>query len=198
MIPAPLQTLIHHLAKLPGLGPRSAQRMALHLITNKEAMATLQNDLSVIGEAVQTCDVCENISLASPCHICTSEKRNRNKICVVEGVDDLWALERSQAFDGLYHVLGGVVNALEGVGPDDLNLSSLINRIREGHVEEVILALSAGVDGQTTSHLLAQRLKEANNTLIVTTLAKGVPMGADVDYLDDGTLTLALKGRQAF
>lgn len=194
MVPAPLELLIRQLARLPGLGPRSAQRVALQLVTNPQKMADLQASLADIAAQVTTCTVCGNVGLTSPCHICTDEARDTSVICVVEQVDDLWALEKSRAFSGLYHVLGGVVNALDGIGPEDLNLKSLRQRIETHPPQEVVLALSASMDGQTTAHLIAQQL--APTGITVTSLARGVPVGASVDYLDDGTLTLAFNGRQ--
>lgn len=197
MIPAPLAHLIRHLSKLPGLGPRSAQRAALHLLTHPESLSTLQRSLIEVSNTITTCEACGNIGLASPCHVCTDEKRDISTICVVENIDDLWAIERAKTYKGLYHVLGGVVSALDGIGPEDLNFAGLQKRAEDESVQEVILALGASIDGQTTSHLIAQRLK-AHRHINVTMLAKGIPVGAEVDYLDDGTLTLALEGRRKF
>jgi recombination protein RecR len=198
MIPQPLEHLIKQLARLPGLGPRSAQRTALALLENRDQLLKLQQHLSTVGEAVKTCQTCGNLGLEDPCHICTDEKRDAHILCVVEGVDDLWALERSGAFRGRYHVLGGVISAIDGIGPDDLNVESLLKRVEQQEINEVIFALSASVDGQTTSHLITRKLKAINPNLEVTALAKGIPVGADVDYLDEGTLSLALQGRQHF
>lgn len=198
MIPQPLENLIKQLSKLPGLGPRSAQRVALDLVSNGEQLYNLQQSLIEVAGQVTNCESCGNIGLASPCHICTDTSRDNQTICVVEGVDDLWALERSGSFKGFYHVLGGVVSALDGVGPDDLRIPALVQRVKEGDIQEVILALGASVDGQTTAHLLARRIKGLNKNVEVTMLAKGIPVGAEVDYLDDGTLALALEGRKQF
>jgi recombination protein RecR len=196
MIPEPLEHLIRQLARLPGLGPRSAQRVAVHLLTQEETLPQLQRAMLEVANTVQTCETCGNIGLENPCHVCTDEARDRSQICVVEGVDDVWAIERSGAFNGQYHVLGGVVSALDGVGPDDLNMAGLLERAGAQEVQEIILALSASVDGQTTCHLVSQRLRPTG--VAVSMLAKGIPMGASVDYLDDGTLSLALEGRQRF
>lgn len=200
MIPEPLTLLIRQLAKLPGLGPRSAQRLALHLLSSKQAMGDLQSILTHVAGQVQTCSVCGNIGLTDPCHICTDTAREQRLLCVVEGVDDLWALERGGAFRGQYHVLGGVVSVVNGVSPNDIRLQPLVERVMEknaaGGFDEVILALGASIDGQTTAHLVAQRLAPSGVTL--TTLARGMPVGAEVDYLDDGTLSIALNGRRRF
>ncbi|MFZ2620812.1 MAG: recombination mediator RecR [Alphaproteobacteria bacterium] len=198
MIPKPLETLIKNLSRLPGLGPRSAQKAALHLLMKQGTMPDLQRALLEVANTVQTCHVCGNIGLATPCHICTDQTRNHSQICVVEGVDDLWAMERSGSYKGQYHVLGGVVNALDGVGPDDVNIPKLIQRVTEseGAVTELVLALSASVDGQTTGHLIARRL--AATGVAINTLARGIPVGASVDYMDDGTLSLAFEGRRKF
>ncbi len=196
MIPAPLETLIKHLSKLPGFGPRSAQRAALHMLTHTNTMTTLQRSLIEVANTIQTCDTCGNIGLETPCHICQDSSRDNKTICVVEGVDDLWALERSASYRGQYHVLGGVVSALDGIGPNDISLPQLVKRIQTHNITEVILALGASVDGQTTCHLISERLK--NSGVILSILAKGIPVGAEVDYLDDGTLALALEGRRKF
>lgn len=198
MIPQPLEQLIKQLSRLPGLGPRSAQRAALHLITNPEAMIALQQMMGTVGAEIKTCTTCGNIGIADPCHICTNQKRDKATLCVVEGVDDLWAIERSGAFKGHYHVLGGVMSALDGIGPEQLNIPKLTERVIENGATEVILALGASVDGQTTSHYISRQIKQENPEVQVSALAKGIPMGAEVDYLDDGTLNLALQGRQSF
>lgn len=196
MIPAPLEHLIKQLSKLPGLGPRSAQRVALELLQQGEKMTQLQRSLLEVANTVTPCGTCGNVGLDDPCHICTDVKRDGSLICVVEGVDDLWAIERSGSFKGHYHVLGGVVSALDGIGPNDVRMPELVRRVQAGGVSEVILALGASVDGQTTCHLISQRLRDTG--VSVSMLAKGIPVGADVDYLDDGTLTLALEGRRKF
>lgn len=194
LIPLPFERLIKRLARLPGLGPRSAQRVALHLLTHPAEMGDVLHTLSEVGAQLQVCEACGNLGVAARCHVCSDASRDGRLLCVVEGVDDLWALERSGGFNGHYHVLGGVVNALEGIGPDQLRVDELVARVQGGAVDEVILALGASIDGQTTVHVLTSRLKPLGVSL--STLAKGMPVGADVDYLDEGTLSLALQGRK--
>ena len=190
-----IETLIQLLARLPGLGPRSARRAALHLIAKREQLLLpLASALQRTGEAIRTCSRCGNIDTADPCGICVDARRQPGVICVVEQVGDLWALERSGAFKGRYHVLGGTLSALDGRGPEQLRIGSLVARATAPEVEEVILALGATVDGQTTAHYVAERL--ATSGVAVTRLAHGVPVGGELDYLDDGTLTAALKARR--
>jgi recombination protein RecR len=189
-----LDTLIQLLAKLPGLGPRSARRAALHLIKRRESLLEpLAAALTTAAAAIRPCSICGNLDTADPCAICRDPKRDVMAICVVEDLADLWALERSGAFRGRYHVLGGTLSALDGVGPEDLNIGRLLARIRPG--QELILALNATVEGQTTAHYLADRL--VGRDIRVSRLAQGVPVGGELDYLDDGTLSAALKARQA-
>lgn len=191
-----LDRVMHYLAKLPGLGPRSARRAVLHLLRKRETlMRPLADALGAAAEAVRDCSVCGNLDASDPCHICRDESRDLSVICVVEDVGDVWALERASAFKGRYHVLGGLLSALDGVGPDDLNLDGLIARSRVPEVTEVILAMDATVDGQTTAHYISDRL--AGLDLSITRLARGVPVGGELDFLDDGTLTQALKARRA-
>ncbi len=192
-----IEQLIQLLSKLPGLGSRSARRATLFLIKHKESL------LSPLGEAmaaaaanVKTCETCGNLDTISPCGICTNAARDNKVICVVEDVSDLWALERASVFSGLYHVLGGTLSALDGVGPEDLRVEPLLGRVSSGEIQEVILALNATVDGQTTSHYLSDRLTDESVTLTVSHLAHGVPIGGELDYLDDGTLATALKSRR--
>lgn len=190
-----IDNLIQLLAKLPGLGPRSARRAALHLLKRREAlMAPLAAALEEAARAVRPCAECGNLDSADPCTICTDVKRDPAMLCVVEEVGDLWALERAAAYRGRYHVLGGRLSALDGVGPEQLAVQKLVDRARDPAVREVILALSATVDGQTTAHYLTDRL--AGLPVSVTRLAHGVPLGGELDYLDDGTLTAALKARR--
>ena len=192
-----LDRLIQLLAKLPGLGPRSARRAALHLVKKKEAlMRPLAETMAQAIDSVRPCSTCGNLDSADPCQVCSDVRRDRTLICVVEEVGDLWALERAGAFRGLYHVLGGTLSALDGVGPEDLNIAKLVARSAEGGVKEVIVATNATVDGQTTAHYLTERLKPTGVT--VSRLAHGVPVGGELDYLDDGTLTAALKARRPF
>jgi len=192
-----LDQLIQLLSKLPGLGPRSARRAVLQLIKRKDSvMRPLSTALAEVAEHVNPCSTCGNLDTSDPCHICDSEKRDNSIICVIEDVADLWALERAGSFRGLYHVIGGTLSALDGVGPDDLNISALIERAKEEAITEVIIATNATVDGQTTAHYITDRLKDC--TVSVTRLAHGVPVGGELDYLDDGTLTAALKSRRPF
>ncbi len=191
-----IDTLIQLLAKLPGLGPRSARRSALQLLKKKDTvMVPLAAALNHVAEQVGICGTCGNIDTADPCHVCEDHRRDQSTICVVEEVADLWALDRSETYKGLYHVLGGTLSALDGIGPDELNIAPLMERAHKGEVQEIILALNATVDGQTTSHYLAERLAETG--VKVTALAHGVPVGGELDYLDDGTLAAALRARGA-
>lgn len=192
-----IERLIQLLAKLPGLGPRSARRAALYLIGRRDQlMEPLAQALAEAAANIRTCTACGNIDTADPCGICTDPRRDASLICIVEGVADLWALERTAAFRGRYHVLGGVLSALDGVGPDELNIAGLVRRASEQQVKEMIIATGATVDGQTTAHYLAERLKGLDVT--VSRLAHGVPVGGELDYLDDGTITAALKDRRPF
>ena len=195
MVSDELESLIRLLARLPGLGPRSARRAVLHLMKNRETLMTpLAAAIRRASEAIVACGTCGNLDTRDPCSICQDPKRDSSLICVVEEVGDLWALERSRAFGGRYHVLGGTLSAIDGRGPRQLNIDRLLSRIGAGEVSEIILALSATVDGQTTAHYLAERLQESG--VRVTRLAHGVPVGGELDYLDDGTLTAALKARR--
>ena len=190
-----IETLIGLLAKLPGMGPRSARRAALRMLQQPEArMLPLASALAEAARAVKSCRLCGNLDSRDPCAICTDPQRDRALICVIEGVGDLWALERAAVFHGLYHVLGGTLSALSGVGPEDLSVSPLLSRIAEGGVTEVILALGATVDGATTAHWLTDRLKPLG--VAVTRVAQGVPIGGALDVLDDGTLAAALRARR--
>ena len=184
------------LARLPGLGPRSARRAVLHLLKQRDAlMRPLAAALEQTAEAVQPCSVCGNLDTRDPCSVCTDPRRDRATLCVVEEVSDLWALERAGVFGGLYHVLGGTLSALDGVGPEDLRIASLVARVKAGGIGEVILATNATVDGQTTAHYVVDRLEDTGVT--ITRLALGVPVGGELDYLDEGTLGAALKSRRA-
>ena len=192
-----LDRLIGLLARLPGLGPRSARRAVLHMIRSPATlMVPLARALAGAAENLRPCAACGNVDTADPCAICASPKRDQTIICVVEEVADLWALERARAFTGLYHVLGGTLSALDGVGPDDLSIGALLERAASDTVKEVILATNATVDGQTTAHYITDHLGGCNVT--VSQLAHGVPVGGELDYLDDGTLAAALKARRAF
>ncbi len=190
-----IDRLIELLAKLPGLGPRSARRAALHLINRPDALlAPLAAALAAAARNVRRCATCGNVDIEDPCGICSDTERGQATICVVEGVADLWALERTGVFAGTYHVLGGTLSALDGRGPDDLAIDRLIARAGRDSVTEVILATSATVEGQTTAHYLMDRLAETG--VVVSMLAHGVPVGGELDYLDDGTLSAALKSRR--
>ncbi len=195
MIGPDIDSVIQLLAKLPGLGPRSARRAVLHLLRHRDSlMRPLAEALATAATAVTPCPVCGNLDTRQPCAICADATRDRTMICVVEQVADLWALERTRAFRGLYHVLGGTLSALSGVGPDDLSIPALINRARDPAVTEIILALNATVEGQTTAHYVSDRLTDCAVT--VSRLAHGVPLGGELDYLDDGTLLAALRARR--
>ncbi|OLP53464.1 recombination protein RecR [Rhizobium rhizosphaerae] len=192
-----IEKLIQLLAKVPGLGPRSARRAALHLVKKKDQLLGPLAD--AMGEAhrkVRICSCCGNIDTVDPCSVCTDPQRDRSVIIVVEDVSDLWALERTGAMNTAYHVLGGVLSPLDGIGPDDLNIASLVDRVAEGTVRELIIAVNATVEGQTTAHYITDRLDGLE--VKITRLAHGVPVGGELDYLDEGTLTAALKARTAF
>jgi recombination protein RecR len=191
-----IERLIQLLARLPGLGPRSARRAALHLIRKRETLlGPLAEAMRIAEERVVVCSVCGNLDTRDPCTICSDERRDAGMIVVVESVGDLWALERAGATRARYHVLGGALSPLDGVGPSDLNLTTLVARIAKGSVSEVILAVNATVDGQTTAHYIIDLL--AGHSVKVTRLAHGVPVGGELDYLDDGTLTAAMRQRTA-
>ncbi len=190
-----IERLIQLLARLPGLGPRSARRAVLHLMKRRGSlMLPLADSLRRTAERMHDCSVCGNLDTEDPCAICRDPKRDRSQICVVEELGDLWAVERSGAFGGLYHVLGGTLSALDGRGPEDLRVGGLAARAQESGVAEVILALSATVDGQTTAHYIAEQF--AGSGITVSRLAHGVPVGGELDYLDDGTLIAAIKARR--
>ncbi|MDQ0315211.1 recombination mediator RecR [Amorphus orientalis] len=192
-----IERLIQLLAKLPGLGPRSARRVALTLVKKREALLTpLANALTEVAEAVKVCSTCGNIDTADPCSICTDPRRDASLIVVVEDVSDLWALERAAAISARYHVLGGTLSALDGIGPDALNIPQLIERAHSAEVTEIILAVNATVEGQTTAHYLMEQLSGLGVT--VTRLASGVPVGGELDYLDEGTLSAAMRQRRPF
>jgi recombination protein RecR len=190
-----IERLIQLLARLPGLGPRSARRAVLHLLKKKDAlMLPLAATLKEVGDSVHACSTCGNLDSRDPCGICTDERRDQALLCVVESVADLWALERASVFRGRYHVLGGTLSALDGVGPSDLNVDGLVARVQAGRVKEVIIATNATVEGQTTAHYITDRLTPLN--VQISRLAHGVPVGGELDYLDDGTLGAALKARR--
>jgi recombination protein RecR len=192
-----IERLIQLLARLPGLGPRSARRAALHLMKRREGLLEpLARAAAEAAAAVSVCTVCGNVDTREPCSVCRNAERDGSLLVVVEDVGDLWALERAGATRGRYHVLGGTLSPLDGIGPDDLNIASLSARVREGEVREVILALNATVDGQTTAHYVTDQL--TGSGVKVTRLAHGVPLGGELDYLDDGTLAAAMRSRTPF
>ncbi len=192
-----IERLIAELAKLPGVGPRSARRLALNLLRQKtQRIPTLVSALNAALEQVKTCSVCGSLDEVDPCQICTDAKRDASIICVVEDVADVWAMERARTFKGHYHVLGGTLSAIDGRGPDALRIEQLLSRVKADAVKEMILALSATVAGQTTAHYVAERLHGQNVT--ITKLAHGIPMGGELDYMDDGTLSAALNARLAY
>lgn len=189
-----IERLIQLLARLPGLGPRSARRAALHLVRKREQLLQpLANAMQLAHDRIVTCSTCANIDTSDPCQVCADARRDPSIVVVVADISDLWALERSAAINARYHVLGGVLSALDGVRPENLNIEQLIARVAEGTISEVIIALNATVDGQTTAHYLTERL--AHLPVRITRLAHGVPVGGELDYLDDGTLAAAIRQR---
>lgn len=190
-----LETLIEMMARLPGLGPRSARRAVLHLIKKRsQLLVPLARAMTRVAETARECLNCGNIGTADLCEICESNKRANGELCVVEDVADLWAMERAGVFKGRYHVLGGTLSALDAVGPEELRIPKLLDRVAGEEITEVILALNATVDGQTTAHYIADQLE---TRVKVTSLAQGVPVGGELDYLDDGTISAALRARKA-
>lgn len=190
----PLDQLIKRLSRLPGLGPRSARRAALHLLKNKQSMMIpLAEEMAAVATSVKSCASCGNLDISDICQICQDHKRDESRVCVIEDVADLWAMERAGVFSGRYHVLGGTLSALAGRGPSDLGIDRLIARITENAITEVILATSATVDGQTTAHYIADRL--ANHELTISRLAHGLPVGGELNFLDEGTLAQAMRAR---
>ena len=190
-----IEALVKYLARLPGLGPRSARRAVLQLMRRRESLLIpLSEALGVARDKIVTCKTCGNIDTSDPCTICADARRDDTILCVVEDVGDLWALERARALRGRYHILGGTLSALDGIGPEELNLESLLTRCASPQVSEIILATSATVEGQTTAHFITDML--ADLEVRVTRLAHGVPVGGELDYLDDGTLLAAMKSRR--
>jgi recombination protein RecR len=196
MASSEIEILINSISKLPGLGRRSAQRIAIHLLTNKDNNLTpLVKTLNEANAKIINCENCGNIDMDNPCSLCQNKKRDENTILVVEDISDLWTFERIGFFRGLYHVLGGSLSAMNGIGIDELRVKKLIHRIKNQNVKEVILALSTTMEGQTTSHVIADKLEEFEN-LIVTRLAQGVPLGGEVHFLDENTLYAAFQSRK--
>ena len=195
MAGAEIENLVKLLARLPGLGPRSARRAVLQMMRRRESLLDpLSEALMVARDKIVSCTICGNIDTLSPCTICADSRRDPSVLCVVEDVGDLWALERAQAVKGRYHVLGGTLSALDGIGPNDLNLGGLKQRCADDAVSEIILATNATVEGQTTAHVITDMLSDLDVT--ITRLAHGVPVGGELDYLDDGTLLAAMKSRR--
>ena len=192
-----LEDLITFCSKLPGLGPRSSRRLILYLLKNKDTL--LENLIQLllsVREDLSNCEECGNIDVSSPCSVCIDEKRVKNKICVVEEVADLWAIEKSKSFNGIYHVLGGVLSAIDGVGPDQLNIKSLVNKSKNSIIEEIIIATNATPEGQLTGQYIADQFSKTN--IFISRLAYGMPIGSELDYIDEGTLVTAFKSRSKF
>lgn len=190
-----IETLTQALARLPGLGPRSARRAVLWLIKRREtALVQLSAALEGVSEQLVECDTCGNVDTTNPCAICADPRRDARALCVVEDIADLWALDRARLFSGRYHVLGGRLSALEGVRPEDLTIGKLIERVSQGGIDEVVLAMNATLEGQTTAHYIAERLE--GYPVRITQLAHGLPVGGELDYLDEGTLAQALRARR--
>jgi recombination protein RecR len=189
-----IDALISLMAKLPGLGPRSARRAVLHLISKRAHLMTpLAQSMGEVAATVRECLICGNIGTGELCDICTDDRRTNGEICIVENVSDLWAMERARVFKGRYHVLGGTLSALDDIGPEQLRIPKLLDRIATESIREVILALNATIDGQTTAHYIAD---EIGGRCVLSSLAQGVPIGGELDYLDDGTITAALNARK--
>lgn len=196
MIGSEIEHLIKLLSRLPGYGPRSARRAALHLLKNRESlMRPLSQAMGVAADVIVECPDCHNLDTTAPCSICANGGRDASQLCIVEDISDLWAIEKTGAFRGYYHVLGGTLSALDGIGPEDLSIPHLLQRASTPHVREVIVALNATIDGQTTAHYISDCLQSAD--VKITQLAHGVPIGGQIDYMDDGTLSTALKSRKA-
>ncbi|WP_394731002.1 recombination mediator RecR [Altererythrobacter sp. GH1-8] len=190
-----IEALASALSRLPGLGPRSARRAVLWLVKNRErALPTLLDALNAVQEKLVECATCGNVDTKNPCGICADPRRDQKSLCVVEDVSDLWALDRSRLFPGKYHVLGGKLSALDGVGPEDLSIAELLARVEQGGIDEVVLAMNATLEGQTTAHYIAERLEAF--PVRITQLAHGLPVGGELDYLDEGTLAQALRARR--
>jgi recombination protein RecR len=192
-----LDSLIKLFSKLPSLGPRSARRIVLHLINNRQnIMFPLMESMKMAKENIKNCEVCGNLDSKNICGICANPNRSNGLLCVVEEVSDLWAMEKGGIFSGKYHILGGVLSAINGKGPEDLNIDKLISRIKDENIEEVILATNSTIEGQTTAYYLSETLKEFG--IKISKLAHGIPIGSELDYLDEGTLSIAFKLRSNF
>jgi recombination protein RecR len=192
-----LNNLIKKFSKLPGLGPRSARRFVLHLLQNKDTlMSSLIDEMTLVKNQTKKCNICGNLDLTEICSICTDLKRDGKLLCIVEDVSDIWALERNNIFNGKYHILGGVLSAILGKTPSDLNIESLVERVKSGNIEEVIIAINPTIDGITTSYYLSEILQEFD--VKISKLANGIPIGSELDYLDEGTINIAFKAREKF
>lgn len=192
-----IENLIKAFSRLPGVGARSARRIALHMIKKKDSfLEPMISAIKQVKDNVVICPICGNYDTSSPCDICQNPKRDEQVLCVVEDVSDLWAMERTSFFKGRYHILGGVLSALDGIGPDELNLKSLLSRVDNEEIKEIILALPATIDGQTTSYYIAEHFKDTN--VKISALAHGIPVGGELDYLDDDTIKTALNARKIF
>ena len=191
---SPLDLLTKQLSSLPGLGNRSAKRIALHLLNNKDTlMRPLAKNIDYVANVIQACESCGNLDEGNICSICRDPKRDRSIICIVSDVSDLWAIERTKYYNGLYHVLGGVLSALDGIGPEDLTINELVENVHTNSIKEIIIALGATVDGQSTAHYITDQFK--GSSVQISRLAHGIPVGGTLDYLDDGTISTALKAR---
>ncbi len=192
-----LEDLVKLFSKFPGLGPRSARRAVFYILKNKnKIIPKLSNSLLSLNEELKDCVNCGNIDIIDPCNICNNYKRLKTKICVVEEVSDLWAIEKSNSFNGQYHVLGGVLSAIDGIGPEQLNISSLLQKSKENNIDELILATNATVEGQLTAQFIAEQF--SNTKILITRLAQGLPLGSELDYIDEGTLNTAFNSRNKF
>lgn len=195
----PIEELVYLLSKLPGMGKRSARRVVLHMIKHREQiMYPLADTIKKTADNIHLCELCHNIDTISPCGICTNEARDHQLLCVVEEVSDLWAIERSNSFKGIYHVLGGVLSGIDGIGPEDLTIAGLLQRVQQASIKELVLATGTTVDGQTTAHYITNRIRELSSDIVITRIAQGIPIGGELDYLDDGTLGTALSARRPF
>lgn len=187
---------INNISKLPGLGPRSAKRLILHLLQNKdELMVPILHTLSLLAESVVHCTHCGNLDQHSVCSLCNNQNRDHTTLCIVEDIIDLWALERGRIYNGIYHVLGCTLSAIDGIGPDKLNINTLERRIKQNNIKEVIIAINTTVEGQTTAHYIIEFIR-AFSQVTISSLANGIPMGGEMDYLDEGTLSIALNSRR--
>ena len=198
MSKTPFDQLVREFARLPGLGPRSAKRIAIHMLTKgRNSMETLATALSETARDMKVCEQCGNLDTSSVCGICSDAKRDGKTLCIVANIADLWAIERTSSYRGKYHVLGGILSAIDGITPDQLSISKLEARLDYEDTEEIILALSATVDGQTTAHFINDMIHRKHNHITITRLAHGMPVGGELDYLDDGTIMTAFKSRRS-